>query len=128
MLDSFRIELAYLAADRKTLQYLSSLATVGKKRTADAAAEDRMFWYWMSQNRLAELDESILRRHGLEPTSDIVHLYSKELEQRLAEMEREYLRRQFKTSDVSRIGTTNFKIFPGGPGGWHLEVTGLTLR
>jgi hypothetical protein len=128
MLDSFKIELAYLAADRRTMQYLSGLSTVGKKRTGDAAEEDRMFWYWMSQNRLADLDESILRRHGLEPSSDVVHLYSKDLEQKLADMEREYLRRQFKTADVERIATTNFKIFPGGPGGWHLEVTGLTLR
>jgi hypothetical protein len=128
MLDAFRIELAYLSRDRATLQYLSNLSGVGKKRTGVAASEDRMFWYWMSQNRLAELDHSILRRHGLEPASDVVHLYSKDLEQKLADMEREYLRRHYKTADVERIGTTNFKIFPGGPGGWHLEVTGLTLR
>jgi hypothetical protein len=128
MLDAFRIELAYLTRDRKTLQYLSQLVGVGKKRTGEAENEDRMFWYWMNQNRLADLDESILRRHGLEPASDVVHLYSKELELKLADMERDFLKRQFKTSDVDRIATTNFKIFPGGPGGWHLEVTGLTLR
>jgi hypothetical protein len=128
MLDSFRIELAYLTLDQKTMQYLSNMSNVGKKRTGDAANEDRMFWYWISQNPLAQLDGSILRRHGLEPTSEVVHLYSKDLEQKLAEMEREFLRRQFKTADVDRITTTNFKIIPGGPGGWHLEVTGLSLR
>ncbi len=128
MLDSFHIELACLQADRRTMQYLANLSGAGKKYTGDAGNEERMFWYWMGQNRLREADDSILKRHGLEPTSDVVHLYPKELEKRLAEMEREYLRRQFKQSNVDRVAQTNFKIFPGGPGGWHLEVTSMVLK
>jgi hypothetical protein len=128
MLDSFRIELAFLQVDRRTMQYLQNLSGVGKKYNGDADREDRMFWYWMGQNRLRELDDSILRKHGLEPTSDVVHLYPKELEKKLAEMEREYLKRQFKQSNVDKIAQTNFKIFPGGPGGWHLEVTSMVLK
>lgn len=128
MLDSFRIELAFLQVDRRTMQYLQNLSGAGKKYNGDADSEDRMFWYWMGQNRLRELDDSILRKHGLEPTSDVVHLYPKELEKRLSEMERDYLRKQFKQSNVDRVAQTNFKIFPGGPGGWHLEVTGMVLK
>jgi hypothetical protein len=82
----------------------------------------------MGQNRLRELDDSILRKHGLEPTSDVVHLYPKELEKKLAEMERDYLKRQFKQSNVDKIAQTNFKIFPGPGAGWHLEVTGMVLK
>ena len=128
MLDSFRIELAFLKVDRKTMQYLAHLSGAGKIYSGNASNEDRMFWYWMSNNRLSELDDAILRRYGLDPTSDVVHLYPKDLEKRLAEMERDYLRRQFKQSDVEKIAQTNFKIFPGGTGGWHLEVTSLVLR
>jgi hypothetical protein len=127
MLDFFRIELAYLMSDRKSMQYLSHFSTAGKKRTGDAEREDRMFWYWMGTNRLRELDESIMRKHGMDPTSEVVQLYTKELEKRLADLEKEYLRRQFKTSDVERIAQTNFRI-AGGGGTWHVEVTSIHLR
>ncbi len=127
MLDFFRIELAYLQSDRKTMQYLANLGGAGKKHLGAAADEERMFWYWMGQNRLRELDDAILRKHGLEASSEVVHLYSKDLERRLSDMEKEYLRRQFKTGDVDKIAQTNYRIV-GGPGGWHLEVTSIVLR
>jgi hypothetical protein len=128
MLDAFRIELAFLQVDRRTMQYLQNLSGVGKKYSGDADREDRMFWYWMGQNRLKEADDAILRKHGLEPSSDVVHLYPKELEKKLADMERDYLKKQFKQANVDKVAQTNFKIFPGGPGGWHLEVTGMVLK
>lgn len=127
MLDFFRIDLAYLKSDRRTMQYLSNMAGAGTKTTGAADQEDRMFWYWMGQNRLRELDDSILRKHGLEPTSDVVHLYAKELERRLADMEREYLKRHFKTGDVDRIAQTNYRISNTGAT-WRLEVTSIVLR
>jgi hypothetical protein len=128
MLDSFGIELAYLQLDHKNLQYLGSLAAAGKKYIGPAADEDRMFWYWMGQNRLRDVDEAILRKHGLEPTSEVVHLYTKHLEQELAQKEREYLRRQWRQTNIELIAQTNFRILPGGPGGWHLAVSGMVLK
>jgi hypothetical protein len=128
MLDSFRIELAYLDVDRKTMRYLGTLSGAGKKYNGDVQNEERMFWYWMGQNRLRELDDSILRRHGLDPTSEVVHLYAKDLEKKLAEMERAYLFKQFKTSNVELVAQTNFKILPGGASGWHIEVTSIVPK
>jgi hypothetical protein len=128
MLDFFRIENAYLQPDRKTMQYLGRLSGAGEKYTGDAAREDRMFWYWVGQNRLRELDELILKKHGMVATSEVVHLYPKTLENTLAQLEKTYLGRQFKTSKTDLIAQTNFKITSGGAGGWHIEVTGLQLR
>jgi hypothetical protein len=143
MLDALQIEIGYLLRDRATIQYLANLSGVGKKGMGDAAEEDRMVCYWMSRtsadswirkilaaehDRQIQTDKDILRNHGLEATSDVFHLYSKHLEQKLAEMERDYLRRRFKITEVERVATTNFTIIPGGPDGWHLEVTGLSLR
>lgn len=128
MLDSFRIELAFLQSDRRTMQYVAGLSGAGKTYTGQADREDRMFWYWMGQNRLKEVDDAVLRRHGQAPTSDVVHLYPKDLEKKLAELEKDYLRRQFKQNNVERVAQTNFKIVSGPPGGWHLEVTGMVLR
>jgi hypothetical protein len=128
MLDAFRIELAYVDADRRTMQYLAGVSGAGRKRTGDITKEDRMFWFWVENNRLRDVDEAIFRRHGLEPASETVHLYSKELEHKLAEMEKEHLGRQFKTSNVDRIAQTTFRLVAGGPNGWHVEVTGMTLR
>lgn len=128
MLDSFGIELAYLMADRRTLQYAKNLAGAAKKHTGNAEDEDRMFWYWMGRNHLRELDDAILRRHGLEPTSDVVHLYPKDLEKKLADMERDYLQRNFKTKDVERISETDYRIVTTGTNGWRLEVTRIILK
>jgi hypothetical protein len=110
------------------MQYLSHLGGAGRKRTGDVTSEDRMFWYWMGQNRLRELDDAILLKHGLAPTSEVVHLYSKELEQRLAELEKDYLKKKFKTADVERVAQTNFKIFSSDATHWRIEVTTLSLR
>ncbi|GEM_PF-5862082 len=128
MLDAFRIELAYVDSDRRTMQYLANLSGAGRKRTGDITKEDRMFWFWVGNNRLRDVDDAIFRRHGLEPASETVHLYSKELEHKLAQMEKEHLGRQFKTSNVDRIAQTTFRLVEGGPSDWHVEVTGMTLR
>ncbi len=128
MLDFFRIELAYIETDRKTLQYLANVSHAGKRYARSAADEDRMFWYWMGQNHLQDLDEKILLKHGLRPTSEVVQLYPKELENKLADMEKTYLLRQWKTSQLERIAQTDFRILADGPNHWHIEVTDMNLR
>ncbi|MBI3462069.1 MAG: hypothetical protein HY000_03280 [Planctomycetes bacterium] len=127
MLDFFKIELAFLQADRKTMQYVGRLSGAGRKYTGDVSNENRMFWFWMGQNHLRELDDLILQKHGLVAASEVVHLYPKELEQRLAKLEKDYLARQFKQSKIDLIAQTSFKMLGDG-GGWHLEVTGMQLK
>jgi hypothetical protein len=128
MLDSFRIEMGYLQTDRQTMQYLAGFQATGRKYSGAASAEDRMFWYWMGNNQLAQLDDEIMRSHGLNPSSEVVHLYPKEVERRLAELEKAYLSKTYRTSKIDRIQQTNFKIVPGGPSGWRFEVTGMVLK
>lgn len=128
MLDSLGVELGYLQVDRQTMQYLGQLAGEGKKYTGDVEREDRMFWYWLGQNRIKQFDEEILYKHGFKPTSDVVHLYPTELQEKLGRLEREYLRRQLNHSDVTRVARTNFKIIRAKPTGWDIEVTGVALK
>ena len=127
MLDFFKIELAYLQADRKTMQYLGRLSGAGNKYTGDVSHENRMFWFWMGQNHLRELDDLILQKHGMAAASEVVHLYPKELEQNLARLEKDYLRRQLKQTKIELISQTSFRM-QGGAGGWSLEVTGMQLK
>ena len=127
MLDFFKIELAYLQADRKTMQYLARLSGAGRKYTGDVSNENRMFWFWMGQNHLRELDDLILHKHGLAAGSEVVHLYPKELEQNLERLEKDYLQRKLKQTKIELIAQTSFRM-QGGPGGWSLEVTGMQLK
>lgn len=129
MLDWFKIEMGYLQSDRRTMQYLAGCADRGRTYTGDAAQENRMFWYWIGNNRLAELDEDILRAHNLAATSEVVHLYPKQVERQLAELEKTYLVRMHRTPKVERIQQTTFAIVrvPGQPG-WRFEVTGMVVE
>jgi hypothetical protein len=128
MLDSLKIELAYKDLGQTELTLLSGFSSEVRQTTALVADERRMLWRWLAGEWVKEMNDFVVREHGFTPTSELMHVFPRELELELARLESGYLMAHYKTTDLTRVARTSFRVRVGGPGGWHFAVVDCTLR
>ncbi len=119
MLDQFGIELGAVFPDGRIV-YLSHADGQAVTSTAAAATDRRFFTTW-SHGELQQLDEDLFRTAGVDVVgAEVVHLFSKELEQKLARLETAFAGRS-----EHQIQQTWFEIGDDG-GAFGIHVTRQT--
>lgn len=122
-LDHFRIELGVLGKGQ--LLFISDLAKSQSavRHHSEDVAENRLHFNWAAGS-LRKFDQELCRKAGISPEGRIiVHLYSAELEQTLADLER-----GFRGQEAEDIRRTRFAVRAQAAGGFEYYVVDQELR
>lgn len=109
-LDAMGVEVA--VANGNQLTYARNLASSKPQvRTGSPESEKRLYFLWLGGGRKA-IDQQLFRKAGIDPGQGaIFHFYTKEVADRLAQLEVAYAKRQ-----PGQIKRTRFRVTKNGAG------------
>ena len=129
-LDFFKIELGAIGGNVARVDYASQFSGTPQRRQGDGDAEKRLYFMWQQQGPLQQYDSQLMRTAGVNINGrEIIKFISKELEDQLARLEKQFAFKQHNRNVPAReFAKTIFECQANNSGGFEWVVIEQRLR